>query len=100
MEKMTYSIDCRKKVLSTKAKEKLFFTEVAQRFGVARTAVFRWSKKLESKNTRDKKWKKLDKKSLKRDIEQYPDSYSYERANRLGISASGIRYATNRLGIS
>jgi transposase len=97
---MTYSIDFRKKVLKIKQKEGLSFSEVALRFGISRAAVFRWSKKLESTNKRDRPWKKLDKEALKRDIEQYPYSYSYERAQRLGVSASGIRYAKQLLGVS
>ncbi|ETZ05349.1 hypothetical protein [Holospora undulata] len=32
------------------------------------------------------------------DIEEFPDSYSYERTKRLEGSASGIRYVKQRLG--
>ncbi|MDX1917297.1 MAG: IS630 transposase-related protein [Rickettsiaceae bacterium] len=35
-----------------------------------------------------------------RDIENYPDSYSYERARRLGCSASGIKHAKKRIGVA
>ncbi len=97
---MTYSIDFRKKVLKIKDKEKLSFSEVAERFGISKAAIFRWSKNLKSSNTRNKPWKKLSKEALKEDIALYPDSYCYERALRLGVSASGIRYAKGRLGIS
>ena len=37
---------------------------------------------------------------LKKDIEQYPDNYCYERAKRFGVSATGIRDAQYRLGVS
>lgn len=97
---MTYSIDFRKKVLKVKKDEKLSFSEVAERFGISRAAVFRWSKKIVATKQRNKKPYKLDPEALKRDIEEYPDSYSRERAERLGISASGIRYAKKRLGVS
>jgi len=97
---MTYSIDFRKKVLKIKDKEGLSFSEAAQRFGISRAAIFRWSKNLKSHHTRNKPWKKLSKEALKKDIEQFPDSYSRERAERLGISGSGIKYAMRRLGIS
>ena len=38
--------------------------------------------------------------ALKRDVEEYPDAYHYERAQRLGVSQRGIGYALKRLGIS
>ena len=37
---------------------------------------------------------------LAKDIELYPDSYCYERATRLGVSATGIRDAQYRLGVT
>ena len=37
---------------------------------------------------------------LRKDIEQYPDSYCYERGKRLGVSATGIRDAQYRLGVT
>lgn len=97
---MTYSLDFRKKVLNTKANQGLSYEEVAARFCISKSAVFRWSRNLEGINKRNKPWKKLDQEKLRNDIEQYPDSYSYERAKRLGVSASGIRYAKQRLGVS
>jgi transposase len=97
---MTYSIDFRKKVLETKEKEGLSFEKVAARFCISKAAVFRWSKNLKNTNKRNKPWKKLDKEKFKKDIEEFPDSYSYERAKRLGVSTSGIRYANKRLGIT
>lgn len=97
---MTYSVDFRKKVLRTKVKQGLSFQKVAARFCISKAAVVRWSRNLESVNKRNKPWKKLDQEKLKKDIEEFPDSYSSERAQRLGVSASGIRYAKKRLGIS
>jgi transposase len=97
---MTYSLDFRKKVLKTKANQGLSFEAVAGRFCISKSAVVRWSKNLEGINKRNKPWKKLDKEKFIKDIEEFPDSYSYERANRLGVSTSGIRYAKKRLGIT
>ena len=37
---------------------------------------------------------------LKQDVEQYPDSYQYERAKRFEVSQRGIALALKRLGIS
>ena len=57
---MTYSLDFRKKVLNTKAKEGLSYEEVSARFCISKSAVFRWSRNLEGINKRNKPWKKLD----------------------------------------
>ena len=97
---MTYPIKNKKKVLETKEKKKLSFIEAGKRFGLSKTTVFKWSKQLEPQKTRIKAWKKLSKENLIKDIEQFPDSYSYERGERLGMSTSGIRYAIKRLGIT
>ena len=97
---MTYSIDFRRKVLEIERKERISFVEIANRFDISRAAVFRWSKRIEAKKGRNKPWTKIDREALERDIEQHPDSYSYERARRLGGSPSGIRDAKKGLGVS
>ena len=97
---MTYPVSFRKKVLALKAKESLSFAEVSRRFGLSISAVFRWSKKLEPQGYRNKPWYKIDEAALRQDIEAYPDSDCRERAQRLGVSASGIRDAQYRLGIT
>jgi len=97
---MTYSIDFRTKVLSTRSKEGLSFAQVAKRFGVSVNSVFLWSKKLEPKLTKNRPSIKIDRDNLTEDIKKYPDAYNYERADRLKVSASGIYCAIKRLGIS
>lgn len=97
---MTYSSDFRKKVLLIKEQENLTFSEVSKRFGVGQASVVRWSKRIESQPTRNKPTTKMDWKALLRDVEEYPDSYQYERAQRFGVSRQGIAYALKRLKIS
>lgn len=97
---MTYSVDFRKKVLKIKGKQNLSFDAAAKRFGISKAALFRWSKKVEPQKNRNRKASKIDREILKKDIELYPDGYCYERATRLGVSASGIRDAQYRLGVS
>lgn len=97
---MTYPINFRKKILKIKDKEGLSYLEVAKRFGISKAAIFRWSKNLTPQKHRNRKWSKIDAEELKKDIEEYPDSYCYERAARLGVSATGIRDAQYRLGIT
>jgi len=87
-------------VLAIKNKEKLSFDRVAERFSISRAAIFRWTKNIEPKKSRDKKPIKINMESLRQDIELYPDSYCYERAARLGVSSRGIRKAKRRLGIT
>ncbi|RYE19671.1 MAG: transposase, partial [Sphingobacteriaceae bacterium] len=93
---MTYSVNLRKKVLKIKDKERLSFATAARRFGVSKAALFRWSRKIEPQKNRNKKAFKINNEALKNDIELYPDSYCYERAVRLGVSATGIRDAQYR----
>ncbi|HJD56360.1 MAG TPA: IS630 transposase-related protein [Rickettsia endosymbiont of Pyrocoelia pectoralis] len=42
----------------------------------------------------------MDMEKLKEDIKKYPDSYNYERAERLEVSRNGIYYALKRLNIT
>lgn len=97
---MTYPVSFRKKVLKTKENENLSYEKVAERFGLSKTTVLSWSKQLAPKKNRDRKPTKIDMEALKKDIEQFPDSYCYERAERLHASPSGIRDAQYRLKIT
>lgn len=96
---MTYPINFRKKILNIK-KEKLSFAAMGKRFGISKTTVFKWSKNIEPQKNRHRKATKIDMEPLRKDIEQYPDSYCYERGKRLGASATGIRDAQYRLGVT
>lgn len=97
---MTYSVHFRKKVLKIKVEEELSFVEVASRFGLSKTTVFKWSKNLEPKKKRNRPATKIDMEALRKDIDLYPDSYYYERATRIGGSPTGIRDAIYRLGVT
>ena len=85
--KMTYSIQFRKKVLKLQ-EEGESFVKLSKRFGISTTTITRWKKQLEPKKNRNKKPVRLDEQALKQDILKYPDSYGYERAPRLGVSTS------------
>jgi transposase len=97
---MTYSLDFRKHALGIRDQEKLSLKAVAERFGVSCQTVYRWTKRLESKTTRNKGATKIDMEALKQDIVKIPDAYHYERAARLGVSPRGIGYALKRLGVT
>lgn len=95
-----YSMDFRKPVFLIKERENLSIAEVAKRFGLGKDTVFRWSKRIEMRCTRNQPATKIPPNELKQDVEKYPDAYQYERAKRLGVSQRGIGYALKRLGIS
>jgi transposase len=97
---MTYSRDFRSKVLAVRKQENLSMAKVAKRFGVGLKSVLRWSKNIESITKRNKPATKIDMEALKRDVEQYPDAYQFERATRLGVSDGCVFHALKRLNIT
>ena len=96
---MAYDIKFRKQVLSHMERENLRAEEVAQLFGVAASTIRRWLKNLHPKALNRKPWK-LDMEQLKKDVEEYPASYQYERAARLGVGQNCIFHGLKRLKIS
>ena len=96
---MTYSTDFRKKVLSIKQQDPLTDLETSERFGVSQASVIRWSKNIEPKWTRNKPTVKLNWEALAQDVQEHPDSFQYERAQRFGVSRPSIAYALNQLKI-
>jgi Transposase len=97
---MTYSLDFRKKVLQIRSEEALSIKEVAKRFGVGKASVMRWLVELEPKRKRNKPATKIDMDLLQADVVNFPDSFQYERAQRFGVSKSGIGLALSRLKVS
>ncbi len=63
-------------------------------------AIARWKKAITPKSKRNKPWKKINKEALIEDIKKYPDSYGYERAERLCASRNGIQDAMKRLSVT
>lgn len=96
---MTYSLDFRKQVLKSLANG-MTFAEAAVFYDISPTTIQKWKKRLHSKTTRNVTARKIPDEALRKDVEDYPDSYHYERAARLNCSASGICEALKRLGIS
>lgn len=96
---MTYSLDMRKKILKIRVEEGLSMAKVAKRFGVGVASVMRWSNNIDCIKKRNRSTK-IDKEALKRDVEQYPDAYQYERAARLGVSKYCVWYSLKRLNIT
>lgn len=97
---MTYSVHLRKKVLAIKDKEKLSFAKISERFGIGKNTIFSWTKRLHPLKHRNKPPTKIQTDQLKIDVDKHSDSYQYERAERLGVSRSGIQKALTRLNIT
>jgi transposase len=96
---MTYSIDFRKQVLRS-IKDGMTIREAAIFYELSTSTIHSWQQDLVPKITRNKSPTKIPNEALLKDVEQYPDDYMYERAQRLGCSKSGIESALKRLGIS
>lgn len=97
---MTYPAKFRKKLLSVMEKDELTIDEAAERFDVGSASVFRWKTNPEPSLTRNKVASKINMEALKIDVENHPDSFLSERAERFSVSICGIRYALKRLGFS
>ena len=96
---MTYSIDFRKQVLRS-IRDSMTIREAASFYQLSRSSIHSWQQSLTPKTTRNKAPTKKSNKALLKDVEQHPDDYMYERAQRLGCSKSGIEAALKRLSIS
>ena len=97
---MTYSLDFRKQILKSIKEDGLSYRKAAKFYGVSTRTIQDWEVNLEPKRTRNKAPEKIANERLLKDVEDNPSDYQYERARRLGCSASGIGHALKRLGIS
>ncbi|WP_231967048.1 IS630 transposase-related protein [Orientia tsutsugamushi] len=87
-------------MLDIKEREKISFEKVSKRFGIGKNKVFVWSKNILPLKNRNRAPTKISIDKLKEDVSQYSDAYQYERAERLGVSKSGIQKALKRLNIT
>ncbi|HAV51934.1 MAG TPA: transposase [Leuconostoc mesenteroides] len=96
---MTYSIDFRKQVLRS-IKDGMTIREAANLYQLSTSSIHSWQQSLAPKTTRNKAPTKISNEALLKDVEQHPDDYMYERAQRLNCSKSVIEAALKRLSIS
>ena len=97
---MTYPTKFRKQAFYVKEKEDLTIEETAERFGVGVASIARWKKKPEPEKTRNKAATKIDMDALAKDLEENPDSFLHERAEKFSVSKSGMWSAVKRLGFT
>lgn len=96
---MTYSIDFRRKVLSVRERDGLTIAQVARRFDIGVASVVRWLKQ-PGPEVHGYRRRKIDMDALRRDIEQYPDAYQYERAVRFGVHQNTVHHALKKLKVT
>lgn len=97
---MTYPAKFRKQVQSLRKRDDLTLVEAAERFGVGVASLARWEKNPEPAKTRNKPATKIDMEALAKDLEENPDSFLHERAEKFSVSKSGMFSAVKRLGFT
>lgn len=97
---MTYPACFRKKVLAYKGKHNLSIRATAKHFKIGINSVVRWQTQPEPAKTKSRPSIKIPEDALRKDVEQYPDDFLYERAERFGVTAVGIHLALKRLKLS
>ena len=97
---MTYSADFRAQVIKSVKNKDMSIRQACIFYDISKTTLQRWLKNPSIKQTRNKPPSKIPNDALLKDVEQYPDDYMYERAQRLNCSKSGIEIALKRLRIS
>lgn len=93
-----YNLTFIKKVL--KLRKELSIRKVAKKYDISTRSIQDWEKGLLPKGTRKRNNTKLKIELLISDVKEYPDSYQYERAQRLGVSESCIWSNLKKLKIS
>jgi hypothetical protein len=97
---MTYSLAFQRKIFALKSERGLTFLETFRLFNISIATLFRWCLKIEPQKTPDKPATKIDMEALKKDVEDYPDTYHYKRAKRLNVAQRTVGYALKRLGVT
>ena len=97
---MAYSLDFRQRVFAYKEKHQLTFEQTSKHFDINIATLFRWKKRLEPCVTRNRPAIKVNMDALKKEIEDFPDDYQWERAKRLNVTQPSIHYALKRLKMS
>ena len=97
---MTYSADFRAQVIKSVKQQGMSIRHASAFYDISKATLQNWLKDPSIKLTRNKPPSKIPNEALLKDVEQHPDDYLYERAQRDGGSKSGIKAELKRLGIS
>lgn len=96
---MAYSPQFIKKVLMLLSNGNSY-RELASKFNISPTTILNWKRGIWPKGKRNRPNTKLELLALKNDVEQYPDAYHRERAERLGVKKSCIGDNLKKLGVT
>ena len=97
---MTYPACLRRKVLSYKNKHNLSIRATAKHFKIGINSIVRWQTKPVPSKTKSRPALKIPEDALRKDVEDYPDDFLYERAERFSVTAVGIHLALKRLKLT
>ena len=97
---MTYPACYRKKILAYKNKHNLSIREAAKHFKIGINSIVRWQIQPDPAKTKSRPPIKIPVEALRKDVEDYPDDFLYERAQRFGVTAVGVHLALKRLKLS
>lgn len=95
---LMYNLHFIKKVLLLR--KSLSIRKVSEKYNISTRSIQNWEQGKLPGGKRNKPNTKLDKSVLIEDVKQYPDSYQYERAERLKVSQMCIWYNLKKLGIT
>ena len=95
---MAYNLQFINKVL--KLRSELSIQKLADKFSISTRTIQNWLQGKLPKGKRNKPNLKLNKDLLIEDVKSYPDSYQYERAERLGVSEACVWSNLKKLGIT
>ncbi|QMT32128.1 IS630 transposase-related protein [Alysiella filiformis] len=96
---MAYSQDLRKQILKSVASG-MTIRQASAFYGISTHTINQWKRNGIERKKRQFKPLKVNHEALLKDVENYPDAFQYERAKRLGVTASAICYALKQLKIS
>ena len=106
MKLKTYQYEVKEYFLKEQANSGLTIEKFCKKFDLKIRSFFNWKKKydeyktLKTDSLLKKRPKKLTQSMLKNDIEKYPDSFYYERAQRLNCSKNAIFLAVHKFGFT
>jgi transposase len=76
--------------------------ETCEAFGISPNALYTWKRRLAETGSLENKplnrpWRKIDPEKLRKDVEDYPDAFNRERAQRFGCTEETVRLALKKL---
>lgn len=96
---MGYSKDFKDKVIEIMTRDKMSVRKAAQHFNLCIQTIQNWKKSTRSKPISGRPMK-ISRDQILKDVEQYPDDYIRERADRFGVSTHAVFNALHAARIS